>query len=190
MWGPSDFDTRHVAVINFIYELPFFKGSKGLNRTLLGGWQVSGVTQFQTGTPGKVATGDDFAGVGTASGAQFWQINGNVSTTGQFTNPGETSTDYFDVKPNAAGRQTLYPQPAAGTFARDRLRNNIYGPGFQNWNLSAFKKLPDPRARQLRVASATCSSVCASRSNLLRFTKETRARPSGRPFFVTADDPE
>ena len=139
LWGPSDFDTRHVAVINFIYELPFFKSAKGVNRALLGGWQVSGVTQFQTGTPGTVATGDDFAGVGTGSGAQFWQINGNVATTGQFTNPGETGTYYFDVKPNAAGRQTLYTQPTAGTFVKDRLRNNIYGPGFQNWNLSAFK---------------------------------------------------
>jgi len=119
LWGPSDFDTRHVAVINFIYELPFFKGSKGLNRTLLGGWQVSGVTQFQTGTPGKVATGDDFAGVGTASGAQFWQINGNVSTTGQFTNPGETSTDYFDVS-----RTPLAPNAILAAGRRDvRLRS-------------------------------------------------------------------
>ena len=126
-------------MINFIYELPFFKSAKGINRTLLGGWQVSGVTQFQTGTPGTVATGDDFAGVGTGSGAQLWQINGSVATTGQFTNPGETGTYYVDVKPNAAGRQTLYTQPAAGTFVKDRLRNNIYGPGFQNWNLSAFK---------------------------------------------------
>ena len=139
LWGPSDFDTRHVAVINFIYELPFFKHSKGFNRTVLGGWQVSGVTQFQTGTPGTVATGDDFAGVGTGSGSQLWQLNGSVTTTGQFTNPGETGTYYVDVKPNAAGRQTLYTQPAPGTFVTDRLRNIMYGPGFQNWNLSAFK---------------------------------------------------
>lgn len=140
LWGPSDFDTRHVAVINVIYELPIFRSGSGLTKTLLGGWQVSGVTQFQTGTPGTVATGDDFAGVGTGSGSQLWQLQGGtVSTTGQFTNPGETNTYYIDVKPNAAGRQTLYTAPNAGTFVTDKLRNIMYGPGFQNWNLSAFK---------------------------------------------------
>lgn len=139
LWAPSDFDTRHVAVINFIYELPIFRNSKGLQKTLLGGWQVSGVTQFQTGTPGTVATGDDFAGVGTGSGSQLWQLNGSVNTTAQFTNAGETGTYYIDAKPNASGRQTLFSQPAPGTFVTDRLRNKLYGPGFQNWNLSAFK---------------------------------------------------
>jgi hypothetical protein len=140
LWGPSDFDTRHIAVANFIYELPFFKSSQGVTKTLLGGWQVSGVTQFQTGTPGSVATGDDFAGVGTGSGSQLWQLNGSLSTNGQFTNPGEgISTSYITVPRDANGRQTLYSQPPAGTFVKDRLRNIMYGPGFQNWNLSAFK---------------------------------------------------
>ena len=32
LWGPSDFDTRHVAVINFIYELPFFKNAQGATK--------------------------------------------------------------------------------------------------------------------------------------------------------------
>ncbi|MBI2688107.1 MAG: TonB-dependent receptor [Acidobacteria bacterium] len=140
LWGPSDFDTRHVAVINFIYELPFFRSSTGATKTLLGGWQVSGVTQFQTGTPGTVATGDDFAGVGTGSGSQLWQLNGSVKTNGQFTNAGEgVSTSYITIPRDANGRQQLYSQPAAGTFVKDRLRNIMYGPGFQNWNLSLFK---------------------------------------------------
>ncbi|MCX6592129.1 MAG: carboxypeptidase regulatory-like domain-containing protein [Acidobacteria bacterium] len=140
LWGPSDFDTRHVAVINFIYELPVFKNAKGLTRTFLGGWQVSGVTQFQSGTPGTVATGDDFAGVGTGSGSQLWQLNGGqITTSGKFTNAGDNGAYYIDVKPDANGRQTLYSQPKAGTFVTDRLRNVMYGPGFQNWNISAFK---------------------------------------------------
>ncbi len=140
LWGPANNDTRHIAVINFIYELPIFKNSTGVKRAILGGWQVSGVTQFQTGTPGTVATGDDFAGVGTGSGSQLWQLNGgSVSTVGKFTNPGDTSAYYIDVKPDAAGKQSLYSKPTAGTFVTDLLRNKIYGPGFQNWNVSAFK---------------------------------------------------
>ena len=141
LWGSSDFDTRHVMVMNFIYELPFFRtGGNVFTKAVLGGWQLSGVTQFQTGTPGSVATGDDFAGVGTGSGAQLWQLNGGVVPfKGQFTNAGETTTSYIDTKPDASGRQTLYSQPRAGTFVTDRLRNVMYGPGFQNWNVSVFK---------------------------------------------------
>ena len=142
LYGPSDFDTRHIGVINFIYELPIFKNATGFKRTLLGGWQVSGVTQFQTGTPGTVSTGDDFAGVGTGSGSQLWQLNGSVGSIGKpgnFTDPGTTANYYIDVKPDASGKQTLYSKPTAGTFVTDKLRNVIYGPGFQNWNVSAFK---------------------------------------------------
>ena len=63
LWGPSAFDSRHVLVINFIYELPFFSNRKALTGKLLGGWQITGVSQFQTGTPFTVSTADDFAGV-------------------------------------------------------------------------------------------------------------------------------
>jgi len=48
LWGPSDFDARHMLVLNYLYELPFFKNSTALTGKLLGGWQISGVTQFQT----------------------------------------------------------------------------------------------------------------------------------------------
>ena len=53
LWGPSEFDTRHVVVINYVYALPFFKNSATVPAKLLGGWQISGVNQFQTGTPCK-----------------------------------------------------------------------------------------------------------------------------------------
>ena len=36
---------------------------------LLGGWQITGVSQFQTGTPFTVATARRFAGVGTGAGS-------------------------------------------------------------------------------------------------------------------------
>jgi hypothetical protein len=47
---------RHVFVTNFLVELPFGKGKKFLNQggivnVLLGGFQVSGVIRYQSGTP-------------------------------------------------------------------------------------------------------------------------------------------
>ena len=49
MWGPSNFDTRHVLVVNAVYELPFLRSGQGILSTVLGGWQITGVAQFQTG---------------------------------------------------------------------------------------------------------------------------------------------
>src|SRR5882724_7239479 len=56
LWGPSEFDARHIVVINYLYELPFFRDRAKLTGKLLGGWQISGITQFQTGLPCSVAS--------------------------------------------------------------------------------------------------------------------------------------
>lgn len=37
---------------------------------------------------------------------------------------------------------TESPISAAGTFNTQRVRDTIYGPGFQNWNMGLFKTIP------------------------------------------------
>ena len=54
----SNFDQRHVFTASYIYDLPFFK-SGGLTHKLLGGWQYSGITSFQTGSPFSVTNGGE-----------------------------------------------------------------------------------------------------------------------------------
>lgn len=137
LWSPSDFDTRNVVVINYIYELPFLKDGSGWTKTAFGGWQISGTTQFQSGTPGTIATGDDFAGVGPGSGAQIWNLSGDITYNREFTaNAGQGF--WFDPK-IVNNAQTLATRPAAGTFTTQFNRNRTYAPGFQNWNISVFK---------------------------------------------------
>jgi hypothetical protein len=64
----SNFDQRHNITLAYVYDVPFFKG-KGLTHSLLGGWQWSGITLIQSGSPfsvyneGFLATADN-AGVG------------------------------------------------------------------------------------------------------------------------------
>ena len=45
-YGPADFDVRHRVVANFVYDLPFAKSNRWL-----GGWNISGIVSWQTGTP-------------------------------------------------------------------------------------------------------------------------------------------
>ncbi len=139
LWSPSDFDTRQQAVINFIYEIPFLKNSSSVVGKIAGGWQISGVTQFQTGTPGTIASGDDFAGVGTGSGSQIWNVSGPITYNREFATAGPAQNYWFTTGATATSAQTLATSPNAGTFTTQFNRNLTYSPGFQNWNLSLFK---------------------------------------------------
>jgi hypothetical protein len=138
LWGPSEFDTRHVAVINWVYELPMFRDRSNLAGKLLGGWQITGVSQFQTGRPFTVGVDNvDFAGVGVGSGArQLWNQSGDVTYEKNFSlAPGD---DNYWFRPTNGG-QPIFTEPAAGTFTTQRTRNTVYAPGFQNHNLGLFK---------------------------------------------------
>jgi predicted heme/steroid binding protein len=136
LWGPSEFDARHTLVFDYLYDLPFFKDHSKLTGKLIGGWQISGLTQFQTGLPCSVAGPSDYAGVGLDSNfgcgqnGQFWVVNGTPKIIGTFGPKGQ----WFDT--------SVFTKPAAGTFNTQRARDLIYQPGYQNWNLGLFKTFP------------------------------------------------
>src|SRR5205823_5589030 len=128
LWGPSEFDARHILVINYLYDLPFFKNRSTVPGKLLGGWQISGVTQFQTGLPCGAAHASDYAGVGLDSNfgcgvnGQYWGVNGTPRIIGTFGSSGQ----WFATK-NPDG-SSIFSAPPAGTFTTERVRDLIYQP--------------------------------------------------------------
>ncbi len=94
MWGPSDYDRRHVASVYYIYDLPFWRDQNTVMRNLLGGWQVSGATFFRTGTPFAVLRSNDIAGVGDGGFLQPVNLVGDVNAgrTRSFRPPSVTAT--------------------------------------------------------------------------------------------------
>jgi hypothetical protein len=140
LWGPSEFDVRHILTVNYLYQLPFFRQQTGFAGKALGGWQIAGISQFQTGLPCSVAGPNDYAGVGLDSNfgcgvnGQYWVVNGRPKIMGTFGPNGQWfSTTNPDGSP-------IFTQPAVGTFNTQLVRDLIYQPGFQNWNLDLFKK--------------------------------------------------
>jgi Carboxypeptidase regulatory-like domain/TonB-dependent Receptor Plug Domain len=78
----SNFDQRHVAELSLVYDLPFFT-KPGLLHSLLGGWQISDLTGYQTGTPFSIAntTNTDNAGTGntiSSAGPSYPDIIGPI----------------------------------------------------------------------------------------------------------------
>ena len=61
--GTSDYDLRHRLIVNFVYELPFGPGHKllgtGFVGRALGGWQLSGLSTFQSGHPFDIYSSRD-----------------------------------------------------------------------------------------------------------------------------------
>lgn len=64
-YGNSNWDIRHRFTTNYLYELPFFRGSKGVLHTVLGDWQLSGITTLQSGLPFNVTISTDTANTST-----------------------------------------------------------------------------------------------------------------------------
>jgi len=143
LWGPSEFDARHIVIINYLYQLPFFREQKGFAGKALGGWQISGITQFQTGLPCSViAPNVDYAGVGQdanwgcGGNGQFWVVNGDPKIIGTFGPKGQW---FATTNPDGT---PIFTAPTPGTFNTQRVRNLIYQPGYQNWNMGLFKTFP------------------------------------------------
>ncbi len=133
----SNFDVRHNFVASYVYSLPGFHGS-GLTNTLLGGWQVSGITTIQSGTPITITNGGNFtdnAGVGNGLGSgSYPDLVGNphsVTATDRTNDAGVVGPLYYS--PSA------YAQPTGLTFG-DSGRNTLNLPRRVNFDFGTFKR--------------------------------------------------
>ncbi|HKQ74562.1 MAG TPA: TonB-dependent receptor [Blastocatellia bacterium] len=147
--GLSDFDARHRFVVNWIYELPF-KGNR-----VVEGWQLSGITQLQTGNPITILAGNPLAIAGTTIGgatiANFTGVAsirpdliGNVQKVGR-VEQWFTNTVCDPRHPSVCPSGAVFALPVAlvggqSVFHFGSLgRNTITGPGFNNTDFSVLK---------------------------------------------------
>jgi len=146
LWGPSEYDTRNIFVINYQYTVPIFNNPNTLSGKLLGGWQLSGNTEFQSGSPCGIGTGNDTAGVGEVgsfgcgSEGEFYAKNGTPKLLKQFSGyPTNPKTNKWFTTTNSDG-SAIFTAPPANTFVHQQgVRDSVYQPGFQNWNLNLRK---------------------------------------------------
>ena len=72
----SSFDRTHRASFTYVVQSPFFDKQQGFAGRLLGGFQVSGVTVFESGVPYTVFNGFDADGVGGGLDRPTFNPNG------------------------------------------------------------------------------------------------------------------
>ena len=136
-YGISDLDRTHVLIANWIYELPFGRGTGSALNRALGHWEITGVYQYQSGSPFSVRSNDDFAGVGPGSGSQFWNLIGDPTITrGAF----ESTAAWFN--------SAAFARPAAGTFGV-QPRNLLRNPPTWNLDFGLRKSVPIKNAQRV-----------------------------------------
>jgi Carboxypeptidase regulatory-like domain/TonB-dependent Receptor Plug Domain len=123
-YGPSMFDHQNIFFTNFVYQVPLLKHSDNkLMKTMLGGWEVSGIVTAETGAPLNISVGGQNVASIVPNAAN------RPNQTGSPNNP-HTVQEWFDT--------SIYSTPAPGTWG-DTPPSSVRGPGRQNWNISFFK---------------------------------------------------
>ena len=145
-FGPSDFDTPHRFVGNYVYELPFGHNRRFLHEGVLsyivGGFKTSGVYTFASGRPFTVSSGGTIAGSLDAFGAV-------AATPNQIGTPvivGNVNCWYFVAK-NAACT-ALRPdltdafQLQSPGFLGNVGRNTLRGPHTNVFDFALMRDFP------------------------------------------------
>ena len=124
--GLSDFSMAHRFVMNYLWVMPSPKGSL---RHLLGGWESSGIWNWQHGFPINISSGDDTSLTGI--GNDQADVTGTPSYTSG--SRGARISQWFTTG--------VFRTAKEGTFGNVG-RNTLYGPGTFNIDFSLHKTIP------------------------------------------------
>jgi hypothetical protein len=161
--GLSDFNRPHRLSVSYAYDLPFFRHDLSAKGKLLGGWQVSGVTIFQTGLPFSIfdsSAGTAFLGAGStpllgASLAPGASVKSGLAG-GDLRN--RVANGYL-VPTNFVPAPLVDPTDCANdpnfctTGFGDLGRNIYHGPFQQNWDFSLLKHFKIGERQDIRFAA-------------------------------------
>ena len=135
--GNSDNDIRHVAVINYIWEMPLGRGKQFLSSGIAGkvfeGMQLSGIATAETGHPFEIRSSHDSQRTGISAWANL------------VGDPFVASSDPLCQPDAGAGRvwfknPCAFAQPAIGSGPGNIGRNQFFGPGLVSFDMEFAKK--------------------------------------------------
>jgi Carboxypeptidase regulatory-like domain len=180
-----NFDVMHNFVFSYNWVLPFDKYvSAGWAKRVVGGWSLSGVTNFATGLPITLTENDDNSLIG-ANAIPVDVPNfagGHVLAT---TNPRKGGS-YFDT--------SLFSNEALGQFG-DSSRRFFHGPGLNNWNMALLKstKITESKELQLRFEAFNLfnhaqflnppGEINSSQFGIVSTARDPRIMQIGAKFF-------
>jgi outer membrane receptor protein involved in Fe transport len=145
--GPSMFDSRNRFVLSYEWSIPFLQHSSEWYGKILGNWQLNGIFTAMSGTPFTVFDSNDVSLQGQAPEISGFSSN-RPNVIGNPNSGPRTVAEWFNV----SAFQKLQPDPL-GRFQvfGDEGRNAVEGPGYVDWDFSAFKNIPLTESKELQL---------------------------------------
>jgi len=131
----SGFDQTHRFVQTVIYDVPFFRHTKGLTRQLLDGWQVSTIATAQSGFAAAVTNNVDTTATGKASRPDLL-----TGQTGNLDAGERTWTRWFNT--------TAFAAAPLGRFGTAPRTGAVRLPGLLNQDFSVNKQFKIGESRR------------------------------------------
>lgn len=150
----SLFDRTHRSTFTYVYALPFMREQRGAIGRLLGGWEISGVTVFESGAPLTVVNGQDADSIGGNLDRPNYNPDGQrgvravPAIASATSNPCAVTVGATYYTNPDAGNACINPATAqyigilAATGLRGNLgRNTLRTPGTNNFNFNILKRV-------------------------------------------------
>jgi hypothetical protein len=144
--GRSMFDARNRFVLSYQWSIPFLQNSKTWYGHVFGNWQLNGIATAMSGTPFTVFDSTDVSLQGTAPEISGFSSN-RPNVVGNPNSGPRTAAEWFQV--SAFQQITQNPNSPIQQFG-DEGRNTVEGPGYVNWDFSAFKNIRLTESRELQ----------------------------------------
>ena len=145
-YGPCSYDVNQNLTFNYVYQLPGVTGHGRLDnkvtRSLLNGWQVSGITVFRSGMP--ITPGFSISGVSSVNLTGSGAYGARVKLVGDPLSG--TSDDPYNRLSAAA-----FAPPTRPSIGIESPVNYIRGPGINNWDMSLQKNVPLKEKAHLQI---------------------------------------
>ncbi|SEB51365.1 TonB-dependent receptor [Terriglobus roseus] len=126
--GLGSYDRTNILALNYVWQPNYFRNGNFAERMLLANWELSGITNFQSGLPFTASTSTDVARVGNTGQ--------RPNRIGAIAYRPRSVSNYFSA--------SSFTAAAPGTFGTERL-GDIRGPGTHLWQMNVAKNIPIER---------------------------------------------
>jgi hypothetical protein len=145
-YGTSDINRTQVLMMNFVYQLPFFRNaSNHFLRSGIGGWEFSGITSMFTGEPVFFTCGVNGFSSGIGKSVMCNSSGSVKIQKSTFDDPQFGPTEmWYDPNTTTQPLESQLPSNGEPGMFGNLGRNVLTGPGRNNWDLALHKEFKLP----------------------------------------------